>query len=83
MTTPTPPAVPEFGPIHTPPTGFRPDHEQYAALLAPLGGIELGDYDDTILRWLAGWDWSTVATVVSLLHRARAAGPLDPPAVSS
>lgn len=76
MTTPTPPAVPEFGPIHTPPTGFRPDDEQFAALLAPLDGIELGAYDARILRWLSGWDWSTAATVASLLHRARAANPL-------
>lgn len=77
MTDTTPPPNPaEFGPIDAPPPGFRSDDEQYAALLAPLDGIELGTYDDQILRWMAGWDWSTVATVVSLLHRARAANPL-------
>lgn len=73
----TPPADPPvYGPIHTAPSGFHPDTEQYAALVAPLDGIELGDYDDRILRWLARWDWPTVATVASLLHRARAADPL-------
>jgi hypothetical protein len=68
--------TPEYGPIHTPPTGFRPEDERLAALLAPLDGIELGAYDTRILRWLAGWDWSTAATVASLIHRARAADPL-------
>lgn len=47
------------------------------ALLAPLAGIELGTYDRCILDWLAGWDIPTMATVASLLHRARAAAPLD------
>jgi hypothetical protein len=48
-----------------------------AALREPLGsGVRLGVYDERMLAWLAGWDVPTVGTVVSLLHRARAARPL-------
>lgn len=46
------------------------------AVHEPLAGVPLGSYDERIIRWLAGWDTPTVGTVVSLLHRARAAGPL-------
>jgi hypothetical protein len=45
--------------------------DQLAALLDPLDGIELGAYDRRMLDWLAGWDIPTVATIASLLHRAR------------
>lgn len=44
------------------------------ALAHALIGVELGAYDRGILDWLALWDNSTVATVVSLLHRTRLAG---------
>ena len=47
-----------------------------AALREPLAGIPLGAYDERTIRWLAGWDLHTVSTVVSLLHRARAAESL-------
>ena len=46
------------------------------ALLEPLAGIELGDYDRKILDWLANWDTDTIGTLASLLYRARAAGPI-------
>ncbi len=45
--------------------------ERRAALLAALDGVQLGAYDERIVRWLAGWEVPTVATVVSLLWRAR------------
>jgi hypothetical protein len=44
------------------------------ALAHALIGVELGTHDRRILDWLALWDNPTVATVVSLLHRARIAG---------
>jgi hypothetical protein len=50
--------------------------DRVAALLEPLGGVELGAYDRRIVDWLAGWDTSVIGTVASLLHRAREAGPL-------
>jgi len=46
--------------------------DQVAALLEPLDGVELGTYDRRIIDWLAGWDTETIATVASLLYRARA-----------
>ena len=49
--------------------------DRLAALLEPLAGVRMGAYDQQIVRWLAGWDIPTVGTVVSLLHRARAATP--------
>jgi hypothetical protein len=41
------------------------------ALAHALAGVDLGNYDLRILDWLAVWDNATVATVVSLIHRAR------------
>lgn len=46
------------------------------AVREPFDGIDLGSYDERMIRWLARWDVPTVGTVVSLLHRARAAAPL-------
>ena len=47
-----------------------------AALLTPLEGIDLSDYEQQILYWLTGREDSTIAVVGALLHRARAAHPL-------
>jgi hypothetical protein len=55
----------------------EPTEERQAALLAVLDGAQLGAYDERILHWLAGWDVPTVATVVSLLWRARDAAAQD------
>lgn len=49
---------------------YEPAGERRAALLAAVGGVVLGAYDERILTWLAGWEVSTVAVVVSLLWRA-------------
>jgi hypothetical protein len=37
-------------------------------------GVELGDYDARILRWLADWEDGICAVVVGLVTRAHAAG---------
>lgn len=60
------------GPIYTAPYGFVEDPGQHAALMAELeaAGVELGTYDLRIVKWLAGWDWSTVAVIASLIRRA-------------
>jgi hypothetical protein len=42
-----------------------------AALVEPLRGVSLGAYDRRVVHWLAGWDVSVVAVVVSLLWRVR------------
>lgn len=62
------------GPIDSIPVGFVPDEEQRAALLAELqaAGVELGAYDMRIVDWLAGWEWSTVSVIASLIRRANA-----------
>lgn len=44
------------------------------ALQATLDGIELGAHDDRIIRWLTGWEPSTVATICSWIIRARSQG---------
>ncbi|MET8536930.1 hypothetical protein ABZV67_35200 [Streptomyces sp. NPDC005065] len=33
-------------------------------------GVELGSHDQRIAEWLAGWEWSTVATIASWVKRA-------------
>lgn len=85
MSTPTDPGG--LGPLRAepvslyPPFRQRPDtwdhypdrHDFYNALLTALGDIELGSWDLRILHWLAGWDAPTVASICSLIHRARAA----------
>jgi hypothetical protein len=50
-----------------------------AALLTPLEGIDLSDYERHTLRWLAGREDSTIAVVAALLHRARATHPPTQP----
>jgi hypothetical protein len=64
--------------VHAPfisyPTGHyrhEPAWERHAALLAALDGVELGAYDDRVLRWLAGWNVPVVAGMVSLFWRVR------------
>ena len=75
----------EWVPIETEPHSVMPPHDQYrydsvspevfhAQLLEALDGVELGAYDRRVVEWLAGWDVPTVAVVVSLFHRVRAAG---------
>lgn len=80
--TPTTP----YGPIESCPNSLTPPHAEYhhegstqfrGALLQAVDGVELGAYDRRIIDWLAGWDVPTVAVVVSLLHRARAAGAAE------
>ncbi|NLU68474.1 hypothetical protein [Streptomyces sp. HNM0574] len=64
-------SVPD-GPLDAEPRGFTSQEEQHAVLLAELdaAGVHLGTYDARIVQWLAGWDWSTVAVVASLIRRA-------------
>lgn len=52
---------------------FEDAAERHAALLEPLCGGEFRAYDLHILHWLAEWDASVVAVVVSLPWRARCA----------
>lgn len=37
-------------------------------------GVETGTYDDRIVKWLAGWEWSTLAVVASWVQRAGQGG---------
>ena len=49
--------------------------DRLSALMEPLAGVELSEREHAVLTWVSGWDVPTVAAIVSLLHRARAAGP--------
>lgn len=57
-----------------PPGPYTPPGRREAALLSALAGVDLGDYDRRIITWLSSRDDPTVATIVSLITRARAAG---------
>jgi hypothetical protein len=70
-----PPNIPA-GPIETCPIGFRPSREQEAVLRSILAAaeVELGAYDERIVRWLAEFaDWSTFAVIASWIQRAATA----------
>lgn len=69
-----PPHIP-VGPIDTEPVGFRPSREQEATLRSILAaaGVELGAYDERIVRWFAGWDWGMFAVIASWIQRAATA----------
>ncbi|MFK0296392.1 hypothetical protein ACIQU6_38785 [Streptomyces sp. NPDC090442] len=63
------------GPIEAAPWSALSGTEEYRAALAEaFAGVELGAYDRRIIDWLAGWDSPTVATLASLVIRARKAG---------
>ena len=51
--------------------------DRLSAILEPIAGIELSDREHAVAVWASGFDIPTVAALVSLLHRARAAQPLD------
>jgi hypothetical protein len=63
-----------YAPFISHPTGrFRhPDTEQRrAALMAALGWMELGAYDQRVVHWLLDCEVPVLATVISLLWRVR------------
>jgi hypothetical protein len=64
------------GPIESEPLDYRPHAEQEAILRDTLAGagVELGAYDERIVRWFAGYaDWSTFAVIASWIQRAATA----------
>jgi hypothetical protein len=68
------PTVPS-GPIETAPSGRHASTaRQLDVLHEAVRGLPLGAYDEDVLEWLAGCDWPTVATIASLIDRARRAG---------
>lgn len=67
-----------YGPMDACPWEGQPENGWLPELIAPLDGIVLGAYDFQILEWAASTlDWPTLRVLVSLLHRARAATPLE------
>jgi hypothetical protein len=61
------------GPIDAEPLDYRPSAEQEAILRSILdaAGVELGAYDERILRWFATFaDWGTFAVMASWVQRA-------------
>jgi membrane protein required for beta-lactamase induction len=43
------------------------------ALAGALAGVQLGAHDRIVLHWLTSWDNPIVATIASLIRRARIA----------
>lgn len=60
------------GPVEKPPRGFRISDEQGAVLRDTLtaAGIDLGEWETTVVTWLSMWEWATVATICSWVARA-------------
>jgi hypothetical protein len=62
-------------PIDSEPLDYQPHAKQEAILRDVLtaAGVELGAYDERIVRWFAGYaDWSTFAVIASWIQRAAA-----------
>ncbi|MGH3854097.1 MAG: hypothetical protein ACRDR6_11495 [Pseudonocardiaceae bacterium] len=59
--------------VSYPGDGYRHEsfEERQAALLAVLEGVELGAYDEHLVRWIAAWNVTVAAGLVSLLGRVR------------
>lgn len=59
-------------PVETPPVGFVPTVTQQNLLRDELraAGVEMGEYDETIVVWLAHLDWSTVAPIAGWIRRS-------------
>jgi hypothetical protein len=54
--------------------GIPSQEDRHQALLDALRGLELGDTDTLILRWLAAWEPDTAAVVCSWLKRKQDLG---------
>lgn len=48
-----------------------------AAMLEPLDGLPVSDYERELLSWVGCWETYTIAVLAALLWRARQASPLD------
>jgi hypothetical protein len=65
------------GPIQTSPAApFTEPDIRLNALITALRHVKLGSYDEEVLVWLSNLDDPTCRTIVSLILRAREAGPL-------
>lgn len=62
------------GPVRERPRSGEDDEDHEAVLRSALraAGLQLGEHDDRIVDWVAGWEWSTVATIASWIVRAAA-----------
>ena len=61
------------GPLNSSPVGIDPA-EARAMLAAAVLGMDLGEYDRRIIAWLSGWDQPTLASIASIIYRARQEG---------
>ncbi|GAA2630083.1 hypothetical protein [Streptomyces axinellae] len=64
------------GPIESSPTDYMPNADQRALVRETLtnAGVELGSWDERMVEWVGGWDWTVVAVIVSWLRRASQGG---------
>ena len=45
--------------------------DRFVTMLEVLEGIELTDTESKFLKWLSGWDKSTVDNFISIIKKAR------------
>ncbi len=68
------------GPINEAPwSAADNDAEAKDMLAAAVDGLDLGAYDKRILDWVGKWDVPTIATLASIIHRARQAPRVNEP----
>lgn len=60
-----------LGPLEVAPDGVGPGREMWRHALR---GLELGRYDEWVVRWVEALDDTTMVSLASLIERARRAG---------
>jgi hypothetical protein len=71
------------GPIDQAPWMRASFSERRQAVVEALAGLELGEWDQRIVSWPAGWDSPTVVPIISWLRRVHRTGNLHRPAAMS
>jgi hypothetical protein len=59
-----------LGPYERAPALFMPYHVKRDLLYRVFSGAELGDWDRSVLGWLAGADGDTVISIAGMVRRA-------------
>lgn len=63
-------AIRATGQAEWPPDSMKALNEIALFDACRMVGVDLGEYDVTVLRWLAGWEPQIVAAVIGIVLRA-------------